>query len=61
MAGTYGGKKERENMEGKKSGNIWREKDGGKKMTRTNGAKKWREKCAGNFLPAIIKIHRSCR
>jgi hypothetical protein len=43
MAGTYGGKKERENMVGKKSG------------------KKWREKCAGIFIPALIKIHQSCR
>jgi hypothetical protein len=38
---------------------------GGKKeqehMAQTNGAKKWREKCAGKFVPALIKIHRSCR
>jgi hypothetical protein len=44
-------------MAGKKSGKIWWEKRagtyGGKKMARINGAKKWREKCAGNFVPAL--------
>jgi hypothetical protein len=44
-------------MARKKSGKIWREKRvgtyGGKKMARTNGAKKWWEKCAGNFIPAL--------
>jgi hypothetical protein len=40
MAGTYGGKKERKNMVGKKSGNIWREKD---------GANKWYEKMVGKM------------
>jgi hypothetical protein len=46
-------------------GNIWREKRAGtygrKKIARINGAKKWREKCAEKFVPALIKIHRSCR
>jgi hypothetical protein len=38
------------------SGNIWREKRAGK-----YGGKKEREKYAGIFVPALIKIHRSCR
>jgi hypothetical protein len=44
LAGKYGGKKEREHMAEKKSGNMWREKD---------GANKWWEKYVGKFVPAL--------
>jgi hypothetical protein len=37
-------------------GKIWREK-----MARKKCGKKWQEKCVGIFVPALIKIHRSCR
>jgi hypothetical protein len=47
MAGTYGGKKEREHMAEKIAGNKWQEQRagtyGGKNMARTHRAKIWRE------------------
>jgi hypothetical protein len=49
MAGTYGGKKERENMAGKKCGNIWREK-----RTGTYGGKKMTGKMRGKFCTSFI-------
>jgi hypothetical protein len=48
MEGTYGGKKERENMAGKKSGNIWREKD---------GANKWCDKMAENVREICTSLN----